>query len=100
MSRAAVLIVSPIAAKLWRAFEPTLPTTAGPVLAPTRKIGQLGWFAATGRAAATIASPVIAARSAWSGWSPAALKMAMTPSPANCSMTPPAASMAGTTTAQ
>ena len=97
ISRAATLLVSPIAAKLSRPATPTLPTTAGPVLTPTRNVGQSGWASASGRPASTIARAARAARRAWSGWSPAALKIAMTPSPANCSMTPPAASMTGTT---
>ena len=43
ISRAAVLVVSPITAKLRRPRVPTLPTTACPVLTPTRNAGQSGW---------------------------------------------------------
>ena len=92
--------MSPITAKLRRPTAPTLPTTAVPVLTPARKIGQPGWVAAIDRPAATIARAVRAARSAWSGCSVAVLKVAMIPSPANCSITPPWVSMTGTTTAQ
>ena len=50
MSRAAVLVVSPMTPKLRVRREPTLPTTAGPVLTPTRNVGQVGCASASGPA--------------------------------------------------
>ena len=76
------------------------PTTTGPVLMPIRKIGQPGWLAAMSRVTVRISVAARAARWAWSGWSPAALKTVSTPSPAKCSIVPPARSTMGTTAAQ
>ena len=95
-----MLIGSPIAAKLRRAAVPMTPTTAAPVLIPIRKIGQPGCAAARWRVAVRIPVAARAARRAWSGWSPSTLKTVRTPSPAKCSIVPPARSISGTAAAQ
>ena len=72
------------------------PTTAGPVLMPIRKIGQPGCahgdVSRDRRGSPSRHAPPAAA---WSGWSPAALKTVRTPSPAKCSIVPPARSTIG-----
>ena len=61
---AAWFVASPIAAKLRWSAVPTLPTTAGPVLTPTRKRGQSGCCAVSVALARCSPSAARAARNA------------------------------------
>jgi hypothetical protein len=97
-NRAATLTASPIALKLRSSSLPMLPTSAGPVLTPTRNSGSPG-----PRTSATrrwTASAARAARSAWSCWRTGALNSAIIASPTNCTTVPPSASTAEVATAK
>jgi hypothetical protein len=88
--------VSPIAVKLRSWSLPMLPTSAGPVLMPTRKRGQPGRPAATRPIAPCMARAARAASNACSGCRVGALKIAITASPTNCTTVPPASRITGT----